>query len=140
MTLATLKSSLQTLTGTSIAQVIFEWETYRNEVAKTYPLILWALDNTEFSKDARTSTIQDVKIITLPVFIFQRYDAHYDDKIALWDTLEGYLDVYLNAMNIISNLQVININSIKGAYIPEGVMGNSEIGILYKDVQLKMFC
>jgi hypothetical protein len=139
MNLSTLKTKLSVLTGTSIGQVIFDWKIYRLQVEKTYPVILWALDNTEFVKDSRTGITQITKTITLPLFILKNFNVD-DDKIAVWDTLEGYLDAYLNKMDATANIQVMNINEIKGEYIPEGVMQNNEIGILYKDVQLKITC
>ena len=142
MLLQVLKTKLQIVTGTDIGEVIFDWKTYLNVMReKTYPLVLWSLGGAKFQTDARTATIQKTKILTLTVFAIARYDPNTQDKIDVWDTLEGYFDVYLNAMNETSGIQIMNIDNIKGEYVPEGMISaDQEIGIMVTDLQLKMFC
>jgi hypothetical protein len=142
MKLAALKSKLQVIAGTSIGQVFFDWKTYLNVTrSKTYPCILWSLDNAEFTKDARTATVQKVKEFTITVFAIARFDPNTMDKIDEWDTLEGYFDTYLNSINAEGSLQIMNINSLRGEYVPEGIISaDKEIGIMFPDVVIKMFC
>lgn len=141
MTLATLKTKLQVLTGTSIGQVLFDWQEYLNEVAtKTYPVVLWSLNGAKFKKDARTTSIQKIKTITLTAFIITSFDGLTQDKITVWDTIEGYFDIYLNAMNNTAGIQIQGIEEISGEYYPEGLLSvDSEVGIGYQ-VTIKMFC
>jgi len=38
-------------------------------------------------------------------------------------------------------IQILNINDIKGEYVPEGIISaDSEIGIMFREVTLKMSC
>jgi len=141
MTLSTLKTLLQTVTGTAITEVYFDWKRYLNKPDKSYPHVLWSLDGASFVRDARSTTIQETKVITCTVFAVAYFDFQTDDKITVWDTLEAQFEVYLNAMNDSANLQILNIDELKGEYIGEGMISaNKEIGIMYKDVQIKMFC
>lgn len=141
MTLASLKTLLETVTGTSISEVYFDWKRFLNKPDRAYPCVLWSLDGASFTRDVRTSTIQESKIITCTVFAIAYFDFQTDDKITVWDTLEAQFEAYLNAINAMSQLQIIGIEEMKGEYIPEGMISaNKEIGILYKDVKIKMFC
>jgi hypothetical protein len=140
-TLANLKAKLIVLTGTSIGEVLFDWQEYLNEVrTKTYPVVLWSLNNAKFKNDIRTSTIQKVKPLTLNVFAINSFDALTQDKITVWDTLEGYFNIYLNKMNETTGISIENINEIDGEYFPEGLLSvDSELGIGYK-ITLKIYC
>lgn len=141
MTLASLKTLLETVTGTSISEVYFDWKRYLNKPDRAYPCVLWSLDGASFTKDVRSSTIQETKEITCTVFAIAFFDFQSDDKIAVWDTLEAQFEAYLNAMNDTSNLQIVGIEEMKGEYIPEGMISASkEVGIMYKDVKIRMFC
>jgi len=141
MLLSALKTKLVVVTGTSIGEVLFDWQEYLNEVrTKTYPVVLWSLSGAKFTKDARTATIQKTKLLTLTVFAINSYDINTQDKITVWDTLEGYFDIYLNAMNNTAGIQITNIDRIEGEYFPEGLLSvDSEVGIGCS-VTLKMFC
>jgi hypothetical protein len=141
MTLQTLRTRLQTLTGTNIGEVFFDWKDYLNETRnKTYPCVLWQLDGAKFVKDDRTATIQKTKILTLTVFAISLHDPNID-KMVEWDTLEGYFDVYLNKVNEMTGLTIENINEIKGQYAGEGLISaDREVGIMYTEVQLKTWC
>lgn len=142
MTLATLKTILQDVTGTLIGSVYFDWQAYLNEVrGKTYPAILWSLGVSEFTQDKRTSTVQKTKELTITVFAIQNFNISTDDKITVWDALEAKFDTYINAMNNGTQIQIMNINELKGKYIPEGMISaDSEIGIMFEGVKIKMFC
>lgn len=141
MTLAALKAKLVVLTGTSIGEVLFDWQEYLNENrTKTYPIILWSLNNAKFANDIRTGTIQKVKTLTLNVFAINAFNAVTQDKITVWDTLEGYFNIYLNAMDVTTNIKIDNIDKIEGEYFPEGLLSiDSELGIGYK-ITLKLYC
>ena len=140
-TLAQLKAKLIVVTDTSIGEVLFDWSQYLNEVRKkTYPIVLWSLNGMTFTKDVRSSTIQKVKVLTIKVFAINTFDVNTEDKITVWDTLETYFDVYINAMNDTDGIQIFNIDEIEGEYYPEGLLSvDSEVGISY-EVTLKMFC
>jgi hypothetical protein len=140
MTLANLKTKLQIIAGTDIKQVVFDWKEILNNTNKTYPVVLWSLGNARFEKDLRV-TVQKTKIITVPVFAIAFFNPLTDNKITTWDTLEAQFETYLNLVDANSNLQIVNISSLKGEYIPEGVISaDKEIGIMYSDVQIKAFC
>ena len=166
MTLTDLKTKLQTITGTAInltadntiitadstivtvndtvnaiGEVYFDWKDYLNEVRnKSYPLILWQLDGAKFTNDIRTSTIQKVKTFTFTVFALNYFDINRSDKITVWSALEIYFNVYMNAVNEMDGLQIVNIDNIKGQYAGEGLNADKEIGIMYTDVILKVWC
>lgn len=142
MLLSTLRSKLQTLTGTTIGEVIFDWSEYLDDTKnKTYPLVLWSLDGAEFSKDIRTQTIQKTKPLVLTVFIIGSFDPNTEDKIDIWDTIEAQLDVYLNKVNEMDGLSIENIDKLKGIYYGRGALSpDQEVGVSYKDVILKMWC
>ena len=141
MTLAALKTALMTLTGTTIGEVYFDYQIYLNEVrTKTYPGVIWLLDGAEFEEDYRT-TIQKTKIFTMTVFAIASFNANEQDKLTEWDTLESKFKVYLNKMNENSSLEIMNIDKIKGQYAGEGLISaDQEIGIMYKGVQVKLYC
>jgi len=142
MTLTQLQTKLQTLTGTSIAEVIVDSDIYfTTGREKQYPFILWMFDSAKFDKDYRTSTIQEVKIITMPAFIIINYDHDEDDKFETWDTIEGYFKTYINKINELSNIQIFNIDALKGIYIWEGERSpDKELGIMFPEITIKMFC
>lgn len=143
MLLATLKTKLQTLTGTHIGQVFLEWKKYLNQTtSKTYPVVLWSMDNAKFLSDIRTTTIQKNKEFTVTAFIIGLYDPNTQDKITVWDTLEGYFNEYLNKINANDSVvQIYSIDKIKGEYIPEGILsGDKEIGIMYTDIVIRTYC
>lgn len=143
MKLAALKTKLEVLTGTSIGKVYFDWQEYMNEtgVTKTYPVVLWSLSGARFTDDARTTPAQPQKKLTCTVFAIASFNANTQDKITVWDTLEGYFKAYLNKMNESSGLLIENIDRVNGEYAGEGLISvDSEIGIMYKDVVIKMFC
>ena len=142
MLLATLKSKLQTVTGTSIGEVFFDWKKYLNITrTKTYPIVLWSLDNAKFKNDARITT-QKQKEYTITVFAIALFDPNTQDKITVWDTLEGYFYTYLNKMNTDDQvIQIMNINDLRGEYVPEGMISaDSEIGIMFTDVVIRTYC
>lgn len=140
MTLATLKTKLSTLTGTSIGSVYFDWQKYLNEPkSKSYPVVLWNLDGAKFNGEARTNAIQKTKIFTITVFAIALFNSN-KDKIAEWDILEGYFNTYLNAMNETAWLSIENINNVQGRYVGEGMISaDQEIGIMY-EITLKTWC
>lgn len=141
MTLAALKQKLITVGTTGIGEVFFDWKTYLNEArSKTYPCVLWSLDGANFVEDYRTGTIQKVKLFKITVYAIAQFDQS-QDKIVAWDTLEALFKVYINAIDTTAGLQVMNINNINGQYAGEGLISaDSEVGIVYKDIQLKMTC
>jgi len=142
MTLSQLETKLQILTGTSIAEVIVDSDIYFTiGREKQYPFVLWMLDGAEFDKDYRNSTIQETKIITIAAFIITNYDHDSDNKLDVWDTIEEYFKVYINKINELSGLQILNIDTLKGTYIWEGERSpDKELGIMFPKVTLKMFC
>lgn len=141
MLLATLKQKLQVVTGTSIGEVFFDWKDYLNEVrSKNYPVVLWQLDGMKFTTDSRTATIQKTKTLTLTVYAIASFDISSQDKITVWDTLEGYFETYLNKMNETTGITIENINNIKGQYAGGGLISaDAEIGIIY-EIVLKTWC
>lgn len=142
MNLATLKSKLIVVTGTSIGEVLFDWQEYLNEQrVKTYPVCLWSLTSAKFNDDVRTTTMFKEKLFTFNLFFAQSFDALTEDKITVWDALEVKAKAYLNLVNSTAGLTIENINNLNGEYLGEGVVSiDSEIGIWYKDVQLKAWC
>lgn len=140
--LATLKTKLQTLTGTTIGEVIFDWQDYMNDSRqKTYPVVLWVMDGMEFKNDIRTGTIQKNKLLTLSVYIIESFNIDTSEKITIWDTIEAQLNVYLNKVDNMTGLSIENINELKGVYYGiEPLTPDSDIGISYKDVVLKLWC
>ena len=142
MKLATLKTKLITITGTSIGEVIFDYQKELNVIrSKTYPIVFWSFDSTDFTNDIRTSNIQYDKEYTITAFIIGLFNKNSDDRITVWDTLEGYFNTYLNAIDKMSTLQVINISELKGKYMPEGtIAADNIIGIEYEGIVIKTFC
>ena len=141
MTLSSLKTLLQATVGTAISEVYFDWKRFLNKPEKSYPCVLWSLDGASFTRDVRSSTIQETKIITCTVFAVAFFDFQNDDKITAWDTLEAQFETYLNTINDNSQLQVMNIDEMEAEYIGEGaISAGKEIGIMYKNVKLKLFC
>lgn len=143
MKLATLKTKLKVLTGTSIGEVVFDYQKELNvQRAKTYPLVIWMFDSMTFNQDLRTSNLQYEKTFTVTAFVMTLYRNGVDDKITVWDTIEGYFKTYLNLINTRdTTVQVFNINDIKGEYLPEGqIQADNVIGIAYKDIVLKTYC
>jgi hypothetical protein len=141
MTLTELKTALQVTTGTSISEVIFDWDEYLKTSRKiSYPAVLWELGGVKFKKDGRTRPVQPSKTITLKVFGMQLYDYKSQDKITVWDEIEGFLDVYLNAVDASAKISIENINELQGTYYGQGAKDpEREIGVSY-EVTLKMFC
>jgi hypothetical protein len=141
MLLSVLKTKLQTVTGTSIGEVFFDWKQYLNETrSKTYPCVLWQMDGMKFSTDSRTATIQKTKTFTITVYAIATFDINSQDKITVWDTLEGYFEAYLNKMNETTGITIENIDKIKGQYAGGGIISaDSEIGIIY-EIVLKTWC
>jgi hypothetical protein len=142
MTLKELQTALQITTGTDIEEVILDSDIYfALNRDKSYPYVLWMLDGAEFDKDIRSSTIEDVKIITLACFGITNYNPDSDDKIVIWDTLESQFYEYLNLVNTHASLQVMNIDNLRGTYIWDGERSpDRELGIMFQRVQLKMYC
>jgi hypothetical protein len=142
MKLATLKSKLQVVGSTGIGEVFFDWKEYLNITrSKTYPCILWSFNGASFSEDKRTSTVGKIKTFTFTLFAIALFNPSTQDKITVWDTLEGYLNLYLNDIDATEGIQVANINELRGEYVPEGMISaDSEIGIMLKEVQLKTWC
>ena len=145
MKLATLKTKLTTIAGTNIGQVFFDWKEYLNITReKTYPCVLWSMNGAKFSNDIRpvSQDIQQMKEFTFTVFAIMNFRPDTDDKISVWDQLESDFYDYLNAINTNDRVvQVWNLDSIKGQYVPEGMISaGSEIGIMFNDVVLRTFC
>ena len=141
MTLSSLRTLLQTVTGTAITEVYFDWKKYLNKPDKGYPCVLWSLDGASFTRDVRSTTVQETKIITCTVFAIAYFDFVNQDKITVWDTLEAQFETYLNTINNGSQLQIVNIDEMKGEYVGEGMISaGKEIGIMYRDVMLKLYC
>lgn len=141
MNLSTLKTRLQTITGTDIGEVMFDFDEYLNiNHAKTYPLVLWSFAGADFDKDSRTSSIQKNKSLKLTAFIFTNCAYGTEDKITAWDLLEGYFDTYISKMNEMSDLQIENINKIKGRYLEEKKSADLEVGIMYQGITINTFC
>ena len=146
MKIATLKTLLSDKTGTSILQVSFDLSKHlsNNNTTQLYPGIIWNFNTARFSRDFRTSTIQVVKLFTATVFIVTFFDAQTeteDQKLAKWDLCEGYFQTYINKVNSTDKLQILDIDDLKGQYIPEGILeGRKEIGIMFTDVVIKTWC
>ena len=143
MTLTTLKAALQTITGTDISEVIFDSELYFNTTReKSYPFVLWSLDGAKFEEDLRTTTIQKTSLITIPaVFIVINYDSRIDDKIATWDIIKGYFDTYINKLDALSSIKIVDIDKLKGVYLQEGAnSADKELGIMFPNLVIKTFC
>lgn len=141
MTLSELKTQLQIITGTSIAEVIFDWNEYLLVTRViSYPAVLWEIGGAKFKKDIRTIPTQPVKRLSLKVFAMQLYDSNSQDKITVWDQIEGYLDVYLNKVHANSKIEIENINEVQGTYYGLGAKDlEREIGLSY-DITLKIYC
>lgn len=141
MTLSALRTLLQTVTSTAITEVYFDWKKYLNKPDKSYPHVLWSLDGASFNRDIRVSTVKNQKVITCTVFALCYFDFQTDDKITAWDTLEAQFEVYLNAINAMSKLKILNINDLKGVYLGEGTTSAAkEIGIMYENVEIELNC
>lgn len=112
-----------------------------NKPDKSYPHVLWSLDGASFVRDVRSTTLQETKVITCTVFAVAFFDFQNDDKITVWDTLEAQFETYLNTINDNTQLQILNISELKGEYLAEGTTSAAkEIGIMYRDVQIRLFC
>jgi len=122
--------------------VFFDWQEYLNDTrTKTYPCILWSLGGAKFTEDKRTSTIQKEKELIITLFAIAKFNGSTQNKITVWDTLEGQLNTYLNVMNAKTNIKILNIDQLKGEYVPECMISaDSEIGIMLTDVKLIMYC
>lgn len=143
MKLNTLKTKLKVLTGTSIGEVIFDYQKEMNvQRSKTYPVVIWMFDSMTFDNDIRPSNTQYEKEFTVTAFVMGLYYNGTDDRITIWDTLEGYFNVYLNALNTRDQvIQIVNIDSIRGEYLPEGqIQADNVIGIAYRDIKIKTYC
>jgi len=142
MTLAALQALLESITGTSFGKIIMDSTLYFNsQREKTYPYVLWAMDGAPFEKDDRSTTIQIKKILTLTAFAVQKFDPDTQSRITVWDSIEGYFDTYLNKINALSNVKIINIDNIKGVYLHEGEnSADKEIGIMYPKIIIEAYC
>jgi hypothetical protein len=143
MDLAVIKQKLQTVTGTEIKDVVFDWQVFLNETRdKKYPTVLWMLDGASFSTDMRSSTIQKSKTFNIIVYAIAPYDPNSEDKITVWDDLEKKFKAYLNVVDSNISFSIENINNIKGKYIGDGgnISADTEIGIRFENVSLKVFC
>jgi hypothetical protein len=147
MTLQTLKDKLQDVSDTDIGQVFLDQSKYLANTAhveKTYPVIVWCFNNAKFQKDHRSTTIQKIKTVIVTVFVMVYFDQFTDSedvKLTAWDLAEGYFEAYINKIDSDHCIQVVNIQQLKGQYMPEGSIDqNKEIGIMYEGVELKLFC
>ena len=143
MLLQTLKTKLQQTAGTKIGDVYFEWKKYLSVVKdKSYPVVLWSMDNAKFKNDIRPVDIQKIKEYTVTVFAIDRFNFSTQDKIDIWDQLETDFYEYLWAINTNDSVvQIVNVDNIKGEYIPEGLLSaDAEIGIMFTDVIIRTYC
>jgi hypothetical protein len=141
MLLQNLKQKLQILTGTNIGEVFFDFKEYSDkDTTRLFPVVVWNLDSATFETDYRTATIQKWKIITLTAFAINVYPID-GDRITVWDTLEGYFQVYMNAMDQTAGIQILNIDKLKGQYLGQDIdKGEITIGMMFQGVQIKLWC
>lgn len=143
MTLSSLQTKLDTAkTDTGIAAVVVDSTLYFNSKReKTYPFVLWAMDGLPFEKDIRTTTIQKTEELTFTVFALVSFNPDSDNRRTKWDTLKGYCEAYLNAVNAVSDIEIVGIENIKGVYMHEGEESyDKELGILFPSIKLRLFC
>jgi hypothetical protein len=137
MKLKDLKTKLQTTTTTNIKSVIVDaFQSWAEVQTKQYPTILWNLAASQFKKDIRNERKQ----LTMDVWIIGAFNPNTQDKLEVWDQLEDDLDDYLNLINSQGDIQILDLDQVKGEYFWEGsTSGDCELGIQYKTT-IKITC
>lgn len=140
MNLTALIAALGTAkTGTDIEAVVFDYTSYtQKERDKSYPMVLWDIDNIEGTKDVRDGS----KVITLGCWCINAVDVNddTDDKPAQWDAIEAYLDAYLANVNDSTTVRVNNMDSMPYAYFGAGLLNvDREMAVRY-NVTLQIWC
>ena len=138
MTLVELRTALNAAkTGTDIEEVYFDYNSILNEtLKKTYPLILWDIDNSEGLKQIRSS--DKFETITMNCWAVNQYvvDA---DKIPDWDTLIADIDEYLLKVDT-SEFVKVKLNDVVWELFPEGFSSvDRELAVLYR-ITLELWC
>ena len=141
MTLAELRTKLvAAATGNDIQQVYFDWNKILDEtLVKTYPIVLWDIDNMEGERTIRTAAqAEDRQTITMNAYVGNVY-AVDSDKIVAWDAIIDDMDKYLLSLNLQTNVQV-DLIDVTYELIPAGFLSvDREIAVRYR-ITLKLWC
>jgi hypothetical protein len=138
MTLAELRTALDgAKTGTVVETVFFDYNTILNEtITKTYPVVVWDIDNMKGVKPIRT--IQKEETIEINCWCINEYTPDAD-KIAAWDVLIAAMDAYLLSVNSSAKVSV-KIEDVSWELFPEAFSSvDRELAVLYK-IELTLWC
>ena len=138
MTLTELRTALDAAkTGNDIVAVYFDYNSILNKtLKKTYPLILWDIDNAEGIKQIRTTDKRQT--ITMNCWAVTSYvtDA---DKITYWDGLIADIDAYLLKLST-SEFVKVKLEDVVWELFPEGFSSvDRELAVLYR-IDLELWC
>lgn len=141
MTLTELRTKLvAAATGNDIQQVYFDWNKILDEtLVKTYPIVLWDIDNMEGERTIRTAAqAEDRQTVTMNAYVGNVY-AVDSDKIVAWDAIIEDMDKYLLSLNLQTNVQV-DLIDVTYELLPAGFLSvDREIAVRYR-VELKLWC
>lgn len=140
MTLVELRTKLESAaTATNVETVLFNYSEYLNYAEKDYPLVLWDLDNMTGIKNRK----EDRKVITIDCYILGLVtpeDDEANNRHAIWDELEGDLEMYLYNVNEDDDLSIENLLSTSFEYYPAGLFSlEREMGLRFQ-VVMKLWC
>lgn len=140
MTLKELKVKLESaMTGTDIVQVVFDYSNYLNHGTKTYPLVLWDLNNL---KGVQNLGGDQEKTMEINVWCLNEVNVEDDveDRHEVWDSIETAFKAYLLEVGEEDSLTIENIREMPYEYFPAGLLSlEREMAVMYK-VELKLWC
>lgn len=145
MTLEGLKALLQgAKDDTNVKMVMFDFLAYANvELNKDYPLIVWDLDNLTGNKNLR-ATVGVSGLLTIDMYCMSLVTPEDDvagAKLPVWDSIEADMLAYLTEVNAVSTLAVKNLDTVSFEYYPAGMLSmERELGVVYKGIQLELWC
>ena len=144
MTLTNLKAALEgAITGVDITMMLFDFLSYANKKrGKTYPLAVWDLGNLKGEKNLRATTgvSGNIEIDLYCMDLVTPEDDIPSGSIAKWDAIEADLLAYLNVVNGLDYLKVLNMDEIEYEYYPGGMLTlEREVGVRYR-IELEIWC
>lgn len=136
MNLQSLRTILETTTGTNIKQVLFDFAPVLNdELDKQYPLVLWDIDNSTWKDNQRSGE----QFISINIYVVAPFSHYNEDKILAWDSLEADLKEYLNVING-QDFIYVDLREVEKEYYPASLLTvDGEIGLRYR-LPMKLWC
>lgn len=144
MTLQQLKTYLDDAkTGTNIQMVLFDFLFYANlkNKAKEYPLVIWDIDNLTGNKDIRAkATDSRLNIDMYCLNLVTPEDDKGEAKLPVWDQIEADMQTYLRKVGALEFVEIPEF-TVNFEYYPAGMLSmEREMGVLYRQIPLKLWC